>query len=317
MTSKRLIGAAIVPLLGWTTLASAQERPQPKNPQGTPPTVSKEELKKSVPFCHKASEVIGSKVKNQKGEDLGKVEELVIEPSTGSIDYAVISFGGFLGMGDKLFAVPFSLLKAPEVPEGNRWANFTFDVDKSRMEKAPGFDKKNWPDIAASTWSQDIDRYYNTTRARPARAEGDDLNPPSDGRTDPDRAIGANKSFRLCKASDLIGKDVHNAQKDNLGDIKELVLDPRRSRVNYFVMKSGGFLGMGDKLFAIPWDAVTIDRQEKKDELILNVSKDRFEKAPEFKDKDWNRMSDPVWIEEVYTYYGSRPYWKGSQRIEK
>jgi len=311
MTRTRLLCAAVV--LGWTALASAQTDKQPKNPPpSSPPTVSKKELKKGVPFCHKASEVIGSKVKNPQGEDLGKVEELVVDPGSGSIEYAVISFGGFLGMGDKLFAVPFSLLKAPEVPEGDRFAHFTLNVDKARMEKAPGFDKNNWPDIAAPTWAEEIHRYYGTTPTRDARSAGDDLTPPASGKTDPGKAIEENRNYRLVKASDLLGKDVHNPSNDKLGEIKELVLDPRRSRVTYFVMKSGGFLGMGDKLFAIPWLAVKIDRQEKKDKLVLNASKERFEKAPEYKDTDWNRMSDPVWIEEVYTYYTVRPYWKSS-----
>ena len=143
MKSKQLFSAVIVTLVGSTTLASAQDKPQPKTPPTTPPTVTKKELKKEVPFCHKASDVVGADVKNSKGENLGKVEELVIDPNTGAISYAVVSFGGFLGMGDKLFAVPFALLKAPEVPEGDRMANFTFDVEKSRLEKAPGFDKNN------------------------------------------------------------------------------------------------------------------------------------------------------------------------------
>jgi len=313
MTSKRLLYAAMIPLLGWST-AGAQDKTPPKTPQGSPPTVTKKELKKELAFCQRASEVIGSKVENAKGEKLGKVEELVIEPATGSIDYAVISFGGFLGMGDKYFAVPFSLLKAPKVPEGNDQAFFTFDVEKSRLEKAPGFDKNNWPDVANPTWSQEIDRFYNTTRTRLARSEGDDL---SEGKKDPDGAIDANKNTHLCKASELIGKNVENPQHDNLGEVKELVLDSRQSRVNYFVMKSGGFLGMGDKLFAIPWGAVKFDIKENKDKLVLNATKERFEKAPEYKDQDWKRMSDPVWVEEVYTYYGSRPYWTSTHRVEK
>lgn len=311
MKSKQLFSAVIVTLVGSTTLASAQDKPQPKTPPTTPPTVTKKELKKEVPFCHKASDVVGADVKNSKGENLGKVEELVIDPNTGAISYAVVSFGGFLGMGDKLFAVPFALLKAPEVPEGDRMANFTFDVEKSRLEKAPGFDKNNWPDVATPTWSQEIDRYYGTT----TRA-GEPVPPPAKG--EPDRAVAANKEFRLVKASDLLGKNVENPQNDNLGEVKELVLDPRRSRVTYFVMKSGGFLGMGDKLFAIPWEAIKFDRQEKKDRLVLNATKERFSKAPEYKDKEWSRMSDPAWVEEVYTYYDTRPYWKRSESpIEK
>lgn len=294
--------------MGWTAFASAQtDKQQPRTPSGTPPAVSKTELKKGVPFCHKASEVIGSNVKNPQGEDLGKVEELVIEPASGTIEYAVISFGGFLGMGDKLFAVPTSLLKSPEVPEGDRHAFFTINVDKARLEKAPGFDKSNWPDVSTPAWADSIDKYYGTTRARMV---GDDLSTPKTDKPTAGAAIDQNRQFRLVKASELLGQNVNNTAKEDLGEIKELVLDPSRSKISYFVMKSGGFLGMGDKLFAIPWTALKLDRQENKDKLVLNVTKDRFEKAPEYMDKEWNRMRDPTWIEEVYTYYSVRPYWK-------
>jgi sporulation protein YlmC with PRC-barrel domain len=311
MTRTRLLCAAVV--LGWTAIASAQtDKPQSKTPpSSTPPTVSKQDLKKGVPFCHKASEVIGSKVKNPQGEDLGKVEELVVEPASGSIEYAVVSFGGFLGMGDKLFAVPFSLLKAPDVPEGDRLAHFTLNVDKARMEKAPGFDKNNWPDVSAPNWGDEIHRYYGTS---PSHKMGDELTPPGSGKgdmgKDAGKAIDENRNYRLVKASDLMGKKIENPSNDNLGDIKELILDPGRSRISYFVMKSGGFLGMGDKLFAIPWQALKVERQENKDKLVLNATKERFEKAPEYKDSDWRRMSDPSWVEEVYGYYSVRPYWK-------
>jgi len=293
MQQRHLLWAALFPLIAGAALALPQEeKPKPKNPappQGEPAVkVDKKEVKKGLPFCHKASEVIGAEVKNPKGEKLGKVEELVLDPASGSIEYAVISFGGFLGMGDKLFAVPFSLLKAPEVSDNSKMAFFTYDVDKAKMEKAPGFDKNNWPDVHEADWRNAVDQYYGS----------------------PSKAIDKNKEWRLTKASEVMGMNVTNPNNDDVGKIKELVLDPRRSRVSYFVMQSGGFLGMGDKSFAIPWTALTIDSKEKKDKLILNVTKERLEKAPEFVAKDWDRMSDPVWLGDVYKYYGVRPYWE-------
>ena len=59
----------------------------------------------------KASSIIGTNVVNPDGEMLGDVKEIVIDPRTGRVAYAVVSFGGFLGMGTKLFAIPFSALK--------------------------------------------------------------------------------------------------------------------------------------------------------------------------------------------------------------
>jgi sporulation protein YlmC with PRC-barrel domain len=300
MASKQWLCAALVPLLGWT--ANAQDDPKP-TPQQTPPQVSKEALKENVPFCHRASEIVGTDVKNLKKEDLGEVKELVINPATGDIEYAVISFGGFLGMGDKVFAVPFDLLQAPEVKAGDDLAFFTFDADKSRLENAPGFEMSKWPDINDPSWCQEVDRFYGNRTSHDA----DDDKP-----TDPMRAIDpehADEKTCLFRSSKLIGMNVHNLTDDDLGEIKELVLDPSHHRVSYFVLKSGGFLGMGGKLFAIPWEVVQVDQQGDDERLTLDMTKERFENAPEYQESDWNRMSDPKWVEDVYIYYGTRPYW--------
>jgi len=286
MRYKPMLWALIVPIVGWT--ASAQD----KQPPPAPATKITSKVTKELPFCHKASEVIGSKVENLTGENLGKVEELVIDPGTGSIEYAVLSFGGFLGMGDKLFAIPFSLLKAPQVTEGSKLAHFTLDVDKAKMEKAPGFPKNNWPDIHAPTWRSEIDKYFGVTRETPA--EG---------------AIEENKEFLLVKVSELLGDDVYNSTDDDLGDIKEIVVDPHRSRATYFVLSSGGFLGLGDKLFAIPWDELHIVRKENKLRAHLEIDKARLEKSPEYKEGDWTLMSDPAYVKTVYDYYHCPCYW--------
>ncbi len=292
MKYKPMLWALIVPILGWT--ASAQTKPQDKPAQQPPAPATKitSAATKELPFCHKASEVIGSKVQNLAGEDLGKVEELVIDPGTGSIEYAVLSFGGFLGMGDKLFAIPFTLLKAAPVTDNGRLEHFTLDVDKAKMEKAPGFPKNNWPDIHAPTWRSDIDKYFGVTRE--TRAAG---------------AIDENKEFVLVKVSELLGDDVYNTTDDDLGDIKEIVVDPQRSRATYFVLTSGGFLGLGDKLFAIPWDELDIVQKDKKLRSVLKIDKARLEKSPEFKEGDWTLMSDPTYVKSVYDYYGCPCYW--------
>src|SRR5712671_6609621 len=90
-----------------------------------------------------ASTLAGDGVRNAAGEDLGKIDEIMIDIPTGRVAYAVLSFGGFLGMGDKLFAVPWSALKVDEDKKC-----FILDVDRGTIEAAPGFDKNNWPDMS-------------------------------------------------------------------------------------------------------------------------------------------------------------------------
>ena len=110
------------------------------------------------------------------------------------------------------------------------------------------------------------------------------------------------------KASSIIGTDVVNPKGDNLGDIKEVVIDPRTGRVAYAVVSFGGFLGMGEKLFAIPFSA--FDYNVLKNEYALDVSKERLKAAPGFDPDHWPTMSDEKWNRDVYKYYKRAPYWE-------
>jgi sporulation protein YlmC with PRC-barrel domain len=102
-----------------------------------------------------ASSLAGDRVRNTAGEDLGKVKELMVDVSSGRVAYAVLSFGGVLGVGDKLFAVPFEALTLDEDEK-----EFILNADKATLENAPGFDKDNWPDMADQLWGSQIYRHY-------------------------------------------------------------------------------------------------------------------------------------------------------------
>jgi hypothetical protein len=104
-----------------------------------------------------ANTLIGNDVYNLEDEDLGDIKEIMLDMEGGEVSYAVLSFGGFLGIADKLFAVPWSALKLDT--ENKR---FTLDVNKEKLESAPGFDKDNWPDMADPTWQDTIHSYYGT-----------------------------------------------------------------------------------------------------------------------------------------------------------
>ncbi|MHB8743804.1 MAG: PRC-barrel domain-containing protein [Sulfuricaulis sp.] len=110
------------------------------------------------------------------------------------------------------------------------------------------------------------------------------------------------------KASSIIGTKVVNPQGDSLGDIKEIVIDPRSARVAYAVVSFGGFLSMGEKLFAIPFSAFKYDMT--KNDYVLDVSKERLKTAPGFDSDHWPSMSDEKWNRDVYKYYERSPYWE-------
>lgn len=102
-----------------------------------------------------ATTAIGDAVVNDAGEDLGKIEEIMLDVASGKIGYAVLSFGGFMGMGDRYFAVPWETLSLDE--KNHR---FMLNVPKAKLEQAPGFDKDRWPNFADPTFAQSIEQHY-------------------------------------------------------------------------------------------------------------------------------------------------------------
>ena len=103
-----------------------------------------------------ASTLAGDSVRNSQGEHLGKVEDIMLDIGTGRVAYAVLSFGGFLGMGDKLFAIPWSALALDKAKH-----EFILDVPKETLKSAKGFDKDDWPDFADPSIGTTIHQHFN------------------------------------------------------------------------------------------------------------------------------------------------------------
>ncbi|MEN3112743.1 PRC-barrel domain-containing protein [Uliginosibacterium paludis] len=110
-------------------------------------------------------------------------------------------------------------------------------------------------------------------------------------------------------ADTLEGNDVLNMQSEKLGDIKDIMIDVASGRVAYAVLAAGGFLGIGERLFAIPWSALTLDADRKC--FLLDIDAERLRNAPGFDKDHWPAMADSTWASEVHTYYGQRNYWQG------
>ena len=120
---------------------------------------------------------------------------------------------------------------------------------------------------------------------------------------------GSGPGPRLMGANTLEGNDVYNLDDEELGDIKEIMLDVPSGRVAYAVVSYGGFLGMGQKLFAVPWNALKLDTQNKR--FVLDMDKDRLKSAPGFDSDHWPNMADPTWAKGIHSYYGTQPYSDG------
>jgi len=123
--------------------------------QGVPVSQTIDTVGPKAPSVMAADKLTGNRVVNRHREHLGSIEHLMIDLECGRVAYAVLSFGGFLGIRDKLFAIPWSAL-AIDLPE----RQFVLDVDKTLLEGAPGFDKAHWPDMADRAWGMELLAYW-------------------------------------------------------------------------------------------------------------------------------------------------------------
>ena len=115
--------------------------------------------------------------------------------------------------------------------------------------------------------------------------------------------------YGVVQASKIIGEKVLNLQGEKVGEIKDLVIDGKKNRIDYVVLSFGGFMGMGDKLFAIPWEAFRFSSTENN--LVLNVDKEKLKTASGFeKDEKWPDFSDPLWGDSIYSHYNYVSPWK-------
>jgi sporulation protein YlmC with PRC-barrel domain len=315
MTRSTLGAWALTPALVWAGAGLAQ---QTTDRPGQPPAVrDMRDASRPAQASNliRSSDVVGGKVTNLQGENLGKIDDLVIDTDRGQVGYAVLSFGGLLGMGDKLFAIPWDSIQST-----NESGKYMLNVDKEKLKNAPGFDKGQWPEMADESWGAGIYKYYGSepywTRSGSGMKVEKHLGPNND-RVVPDNnrhvtgrdPIKSNR-FNLRRASDLVGTDVHNRQNENLGDINNLVIDWQSGHVVYAILAAGGFLGLGEELFAIPWNA--LDRQSGEKKLVLDMDKDRLKQAPHFSKNQWPNFADRAWGEPVHRYYGVDPYWNAT-----
>ncbi len=119
---------------------------------------------------------------------------------------------------------------------------------------------------------------------------------------------------RFMGATWPLGVDVYTPKGEILGAIKEIMLDMEHASVAYAVLASGGVLGIGEKLHAVPWRALTLKLETLDRRFILDIEKERLESSPGFDKDNWPDMIDESWISQTNTYYGTQHY--GTTRNE-
>jgi len=246
----------------------------------------------------RAQDIVGMNVRNAQGEKLGDVKDLMVDfEHPARIRYAALDYGGFLGIGDKLFAVPWQSMKLRHDADDNQRLFLELDADKDSLKNAPGFDKDHWPNFADNHWADEVHKHYRV-HTENANVDVDVKKAPAN--RDKNVATGL-----LRRVSKIQGIEVKNEENQKIGKVEDLVMNANNGSVRYVALSFGGFLGIGDKLFAVPWDAVRLeyDAKDKKDCLVFDVTKESLSNAPGFDKDHWPNFADPKWSAEVEKHY--------------
>lgn len=284
--------AVMVASLGAFGLCSAvQAADKPINNRGARAQENKAKLdKKTDGDTLRLSQVCGMTIRNTQGKDLGDIKDVMLDMGDhGCIRYAALSFGGFLGMGDKLFAIPWSALKFRHDTDADETCAI-FDTTEEMLKKTPGFDKNQWPDMADRRWMDEVDKHHHVDVA----AGDTEVHVRS---RDADRQ-DKGQPFRLHRASEIKGMSVRNDHNDKLGKVEDIVVAPKSGDIRYVALSFGGFLGIGDKFFAVPFDAVRFAYDADGDDYYIacDVTKDQLEKAQGFDKDHWPNFGDKQWV---------------------
>jgi len=244
----------------------------------------------TVSHVFRSGEIIGMPVRNRAGENLGKIDDLVIDMKNGEVRYAALSFGGVAGIGSKLFAVPFQAMTFVfGEPNKANSRHFMFEVSKDQLDRAPGFDSSHWPNVADPQWGASIDKHYNVERKQHLKA---------------DEGAAPKVAYEtVFRASKIKGMDVRNDHDENLGSVDEVVIDVNKGRVKYVALSFGSWFTGGNKLFAVPLSSFTLNHANDKTFLVTHVSQEALRNAPGFDKNHWPNTADTNWAKGIDTYY--------------
>lgn len=221
-----------------------------------------------------ASRLIGCSLTNDKGESVGTLEDLVLDSSHRRIAYAVVAFGGFLGIGSKRFAMPWQRLAFGDLAAGHG-VSVSLDVTREELAAAPGFDKGHWPDFADLRWAALVEAHY-----RPGRAPEQLARFVAEAPARIDAGHGADRPATAedvahHRLSQLIGMDVVDERHEALASIEDLVVDVRRGTIDGVMLAFGGVLGVGERFVLLPADTLVLDVEE--DVFVVASHRERLE----------------------------------------
>jgi sporulation protein YlmC with PRC-barrel domain len=270
---------ALVPALAlaFATSSYAAGDADKRAATGTQPTVAATKSSSTSVQQMRASKLIGKNVTNSKGERLGEIKDLVVDTTNGNVQYAVIGMGGFLGVGDKLYAYPLERFERT-----TERGKLLLNVDKNKMKSAPGFDDKSWPDFGTAAYRGQVDAFYGTKSPTTAR---------------------------FARASQILKGDVKDRSNNDIGDIEDMVVSLPNGHVSYVVLEFDRAWNPNNKLVAMPVKALKSEDGDGTD-LVYQADREALKTAPSFDKNQWPDLADGRFASDVNRYeqsWGSAP----------
>jgi hyperosmotically inducible protein len=307
-----ITSASAASILAFAALAQETNNSAPGTAEYSDQTMAHGTRAERPGCAKKASDLIGMEVKNNQNEKLGKVHDLAVDVESGRIVYVILSTGGFIGIGDTLHAVPPGALHRDVASK-----TLQLDADKAKLTAAPKFEMAKWAECCDSNQVAEVYREYgqqpycSSGHKKDASKTVATRNP--DGTWDKDRIANESESTKswarlshVEKASKVVGTPVKNLQDEKLGKVENLMVDLSAGRIVAVVISSGGFIGIGDELSAVPPAALRFNTE--RDTLQLDASKETLAASPHFKANEWPDFGQPSYASDVYSAYKIEPY---------
>jgi len=266
-------------------LAADEERSSAKD------TMSKENLQ---PAAVRASALRGTEVTNRAGDALGEIEDIVISAGSGKVRYMALSSGGFIDIGDDLFAVPFKAFKVVGVKHNQVF----LPVSKSQLSQAEGFPEDKWPDHATFALHRDDrqgDRSYeqagDTRRQQDQQKEAD-----KQKQSDKQKEKKSEQADQWVKLTAVLGETTHNREGEELGTIDDLIIATKPGYAHVAVIKIGAVAGLGGNLVAVPMSR----SYRHQDSLRFKLTKEELRQAQLVTYDALDERKYEQWVKQVY-----------------
>jgi sporulation protein YlmC with PRC-barrel domain len=310
-----------------TGLQSSQQTDQSQQPQSA---------SQFQPQLDRVNHLIGSDVLNDQGQKIGKVEDIVLDSHDRTINYVVVSYGGTLGIGSKLTAVPWSDIKMNDQKK-----NFVLNMSADQLKSAPSFDRNNWPNMSDQAWKQRNDAFFHQSGASGAsssRSSGaSSMSPtgsssdnssmnsadrPAAGQSSRTETQGQSPSSRMQgqsasagtmpikyrRVSEIVGMSAKNYQGEDIGDLDDVVIDTNQGRCAFGVLTvKSGFLGIGKEMAMVPWTSIQV--QPTTNDLRVNADKQTLDTVA-FAANKFPDLQNKQYTQDIYKRFEATPYWE-------